>query len=78
MAVVKANAYGHGDIQIASALQKIGVCDFAVSNIEEACSLRKGGISGQILILGYTHVDKAKLLLEYDVHRHFYLKGIRQ
>ena len=33
MAVVKANAYGHGDTQVANALQNIGVDDFAVSNI---------------------------------------------
>lgn len=67
MAVVKANAYGHGDIQVATTLQKNGVCDFAVSNLDEAIRLRNNGIDGQILILGYTPVDQAAVLLDYDI-----------
>ena len=67
MAVVKANAYGHGDVQIASVLQKAGVSHFAVSNIEEAVRLREAGVTGQILILGYTPCDQARRLLENDI-----------
>lgn len=67
MAVVKANAYGHGDTQVANALQNIGVDDFAVSNIEEAKRLRQFGIRGQIIVLGYTSIDKADDLLKYDI-----------
>lgn len=65
MAVVKANAYGHGDGMIAMELQKQGVSWFCVSNIDEAISLRKSGITGQILILGMTPAVLARLLLEY-------------
>lgn len=67
MAVVKADAYGHGDIEVAAALQKEGVTDFAVATIDEAVKLRQSGIKGQILILGYTPVDKAEKLTEYDI-----------
>lgn len=59
MAVVKANAYGHGDCAAAKMLQDEGVRHFAVSNIDEAENLRSGGITGEILILGYTPVEEA-------------------
>ena len=67
MAVVKANAYGHGDVDVASALQERGVMDFAVATLEEAITLRRAGIRGQILILGYTPPGEAKTLSEYDL-----------
>ncbi len=67
MAVVKADAYGHGDAETADALSKIGIRDFAVSNILEAVRLREHGIEGQILILGYTDPRDARALAEYDI-----------
>ncbi len=67
MAVVKADAYGHGDLEIAKRLESVGINNFAVSNLEEACKLRKGGIKGQILILGYTPVEYASYLYKYDI-----------
>jgi len=53
MAVIKADAYGCGDVMVAKALQGEGVGLFAVSNIDEAITLRDAGIKGEILILGY-------------------------
>lgn len=67
MAVVKADAYGHGDCQIARKLQQIGVNDFAVSNLKEAYTLRNDGIKGNILILGYTPPEYARELYEQDI-----------
>ena len=67
MAVVKANAYGHGDVQVSKTLQDAGIQHFAVSNLEEAIHLREAGIVGQILILGYTPCDQAERLLKYDI-----------
>lgn len=67
MAVVKADAYGHGDNMVAQALQKVGCSSFAVSNIEEAINFRNGGIKGQILVLGYTPISAFKDLIEYDI-----------
>lgn len=54
MAIVKANAYGHGDGRIAQELVKCGIDFFGVSSVDEALNLRQAGITEQILILGYT------------------------
>ena len=67
MAVVKADAYGHGDKVVAKFLSDHGVRHFAVSNIDEAIHIRTTGVEGQILILGYTPIDRAGELIEYDV-----------
>lgn len=67
MAVIKADAYGHGSCAIAKRLQSIGCTNFAVSNIEEAIVLREAGINGQILILGYTPISYSKELRHYDI-----------
>ena len=56
MAVVKADAYGHGAVQVARLLQ--GKCAFfCVSSILEAMELRQAGLTTPILILGYTPVE---------------------
>ena len=65
--VVKANAYGHGAVRLATEYEKLGSDFFAVSNIEEAIQLRDGGISSPILILGYTDPGCARLLSMYDI-----------
>jgi len=67
MAVVKADAYGHGDVEVAKALQEIGCNNYAVSNICEAIRLRNAGIKGQILILGYTPIECTMDLVKYDL-----------
>lgn len=67
MAVIKADAYGHGDVQVARLLSQSGVHLFAVSNIDEAVGLREAGIQGEILILGYTSVFYAKTLWYHDL-----------
>lgn len=67
MAVIKADAYGHGDVQVARLLSECGVHLFAVSNIDEAVGLREAGIQGEILILGYTSVFYAKTLWYHDL-----------
>ncbi len=67
MAVVKADAYGHGAVHVAKLLQDEGVKSFAVSNINEAIELRKAGINGLILILGFTPIENLNLVIEYDI-----------
>lgn len=67
MAVVKANAYGHGDVQVSSLLSGLGVKNFAVSNLDEAIRLRKNDIKGQILVLGYTPVELAHEIYKFDI-----------
>ncbi|MDE6566509.1 MAG: serine racemase VanT catalytic subunit, partial [Lachnospiraceae bacterium] len=67
MAVVKTRAYGHGAVQISSHLNKIGIGAFAVATIDEGIELRKHGIRGEILILGYTSIYRASELKKYDL-----------
>ena len=52
MAVVKANAYGHGSVQCAKFLAENGCSYFAVTEIKEAIELRKAGIDSEILVFG--------------------------
>lgn len=52
IAVVKANAYGHGAIEVSRVLVEEGVSLLSVATVDEAAQLRKGGITGPILILG--------------------------
>ena len=62
IAVVKANAYGHGANIVAPFLQRLGADFFAVSNIDEALALREYGIKTPVLILGYTPANLAETL----------------
>ncbi|AFS77583.1 serine-type alanine/serine racemase [Gottschalkia acidurici 9a] len=67
MAAVKANAYGHGAIRVSKELNKLGIKAFCVASILEGISLRKSGVSGEILILGYTHPKQFYLLKRYHL-----------
>jgi alanine racemase len=53
IAVVKANAYGHGDDIICTQLTKLGIRHFAVSCIDEAVNIKKYAGDGEILIFGF-------------------------
>lgn len=52
LAVIKANAYGHGLVEVASVLSDAGADAFAVARIEEAIQIREAGIDRRIVILG--------------------------
>lgn len=65
-AVVKANAYGHGAVAVATAIQD-DVDGFCVSNIDEAIELRQAGISKKILILGVSEVESLSLAKDFDI-----------
>ncbi len=67
MSVIKADAYGHGALPIANELISAGTDWFAVSNLDEALQLRRGGIELPILILGYTPAEFAKTLALNDI-----------
>ncbi|MCI8623617.1 MAG: alanine racemase [Provencibacterium sp.] len=62
MAVVKADAYGHGDRCCAQEMAEAGADWFGVSNLEEALSLRDAGLVQPILILGTTPPEEAGTL----------------
>ena len=65
MAVVKADAYGHGAVPVCRRLRRAGVRAFAVACLAEGIALRRAGIRGTILILGYTPPEEAPLLARY-------------
>ena len=65
MAVVKADAYGHNAFAVSAFLNKLGVRAFAVATIDEGIYLRKCGIQGEILIMGYTDPARARELHKY-------------
>jgi alanine racemase len=67
MAVVKANAYGHGAIGIATSAMQAGADYLAVAFLDEAIQLRHAGITAPILILGYTSPEEIELAAELDV-----------
>nr|WP_122011559.1 serine racemase VanT catalytic subunit [Maliibacterium massiliense] len=65
MPAIKADAYGHGAVRIARALRRQGVKAFCVASVSEGVALRKRGIWGEILVLGYTHPQQLRLLRRY-------------
>lgn len=67
MAIVKANGYGHGDVECSRELEKAGIDFFGVSSVDEGVRLREHGITGKILILGYTPPVHFHYLQEMDL-----------
>jgi len=67
MAIVKANAYGHGLVECAHFLQGRGADYFGVAFIEEAIQLRQANITIPILVLGGVIAEQIPLFLEYDI-----------
>ena len=65
MAVVKADAYGHGAVPVAKALAACGVDWFGVATVEEALELRQAGIEQPILLLGGLYMSDPAHLVEY-------------
>jgi len=67
IAVVKANAYGHGAVEVSQTALENGVAILAVGVVEEGIILRKAGIKAPILICGFTLEDQLEPLLSYNL-----------
>lgn len=67
MAIVKADAYGHGSVEVAKLLQEQGVNRFAVAIAKEGEELRENGITSPILVLGYTPRADIGALIENNL-----------
>lgn len=67
LGVVKADAYGHGAVQVASTLESLGADYLAVSSLDEARELRYSGISMPILLLGHTPADQVRHLIANNI-----------
>jgi len=65
--MLKANAYGHGDIECARALSQVGVHDFGVVLIEEGIRLREEGINGTILVFAGFDREAAGEVIKYNL-----------
>ncbi|MBD61667.1 alanine racemase [bacterium] len=66
-AVVKADAYGHGAIEVSKAIQKSKIRGLCVASLEEAIELRENGIKIEILVLGETIPEGVPLLQRYKI-----------
>jgi len=67
MAVVKADGYGHGAVQVARTALDCGAAYLAVAFLDEALELRRAGITAPVLVLGYTPVEGLALARDYDI-----------
>lgn len=71
LAVVKADAYGHGAVPVSKALYDL-VDAYGVATIEEGIELREAGIDKMILVLGYTGICHFSDLIGYDISQTVY------
>ncbi|MUT68642.1 alanine racemase [Paenibacillus sp. NEAU-GSW1] len=67
MASVKANAYGHGAIEVAREAESFGVDYLGVAFLDEALQLRQAGITTPILVLGYVGAEALEIAREHNV-----------
>ncbi len=67
IAVVKADAYGHGFMDIATELEQLGVTAFGVAFLAEGIQLRKSGIDRQVLILGGVYPGQEKKCVGFNL-----------
>lgn len=65
--VIKADAYGHGSVKVAEVLRANGCKTFAVATLHEAITLREGGATEEIIILGLTPDMYADTIVDYDL-----------
>lgn len=67
MAIVKADGYGHGSVQIANQALASGATELGVAMLDEAIVLRNAGITAPILVLGYTPIDSIGLAKQWNI-----------
>ncbi len=67
MAVVKANAYGHGAVETAQALARQGIGRFAVASLDEGIVLRQAGLSASIVVLGALFAEQVSDLVAHQL-----------
>ncbi len=67
MVAVKANAYGHGIIEVARQALKSGADALGVARVDEGIRLREAGIDAPVLVFGYTVPSEAARLYEFDL-----------
>lgn len=79
MAVIKADGYGHGAVQIAGMLEGIDdIWGFAVATLDEAVVLRTEGIEKPILVLGCVFPDQYMEMLKHDIRMNVYTEEMAE
>jgi alanine racemase len=76
MAVVKADAYGHGAVPCAKAAKEAGAHALAVTHIEEGIELREKGLQGPILIMGGVLANEIEDLIQFDLATVLYSQSL--
>ena len=75
IAMVKANAYGHGEISITKKLEKLGVNYFGVADFEEGIRLRDNGVLSNIIVMN-PGINNIKTIIENDLEPVIYNNSI--
>ncbi|MFB5266994.1 alanine racemase [Paenibacillus enshidis] len=67
LACVKANAYGHGAVEVSRELEQLGADYLSVAFLDEAIELRRAGITLPLLVLGYTSPEAVQTAWENEI-----------
>lgn len=78
LACLKANAYGHGAIEIAREAERLGIDYLSVACLDEALQLRLAGIQAPILVLGYTPPEGVPSACQYNITLTVYSSDVLQ
>lgn len=78
MASVKANAYGHGAVEIARAAERYGIDYLGVAFLDEGLQLRKAGVKAPILVLGFVPAEALALARDNEITIGLFREDIRQ
>ena len=79
IAVIKADGYGHGAVQIAEMLESVDyIWGFAVATLDEAVVLRSEGIKKPILVLGCVFPDQYMAMLKHDIRMNVYTEEMAE
>ena len=79
VAVVKADGYGHGAVQLARMFEEMDyIWGYAIATVDEAVFLRDAGIRKPILLLGAVFPDQYRTLIEYDIRMNLYSAEIAE
>jgi alanine racemase len=77
MAVIKANAYGHGLIPTARYLERLGIYSLMVCKLDEAIQLREQGVTSTIANFGPLFPESSELLVKYDIEQFVFTRDVK-
>lgn len=78
MAVVKANGYGHGSVEVSRTALANGASWLGVARVAEGVALREAGIGAPVLVMGYTTPEQAEDAVRYDLSQAVYTTAMAE